>query len=240
MYEWTTEQRYASYSTYSKEYLADLRKKQANSRWHLGYHIQPLSGLMNDPNGFSYFNNEWQLFYQNFPYGPVHGVKSWRHIASPDLLHWEDRGEGLMPHEPYTTQGVYSGSAIPVGDRLFIMYTGNVRTEDGGRISTQLGAWMDKDGNIEEIPEPLIAHQPDWYTGHFRDPQIIHQNGQYYAILGAQQESRTGRILIYHAPQPEGPWTLQGPLDFGYDNLGCYMVECPNLAFVDGKVALLF
>ncbi|WP_125709902.1 sucrose-6-phosphate hydrolase [Lacticaseibacillus porcinae] len=239
MKKWTDMQRNARYETYSSQTLATLQAQQANSLWHLHYHLQPKSGLMNDPNGFVYANNRWHLAYQNFPYGAVHGLKSWHEISSDDLQHWQDDGVGLQPHAPYSTQGVYSGSAIAVGERCFLMYTGNVFTESGDRISTQLGAWVDADGTIDELATPLISAPPTGYTQHFRDPQILHQNGRYYAILGAQRQDLRGTILIYSAKQPEGPWQFEGPLDFGYESLG-YMIECPNLAFVDGKVALIF
>lgn len=125
-----------------------------------------------------------------------------------------------------------------IGQRQFLMYTGNVRTPDGDRISTQLGAWVEEDGTLTELTTPLISGQPEGYTAHFRDPQIMAHGGRYYAILGAQRADLRGTILMYSAPQPEGPWTLDGPLDFGADSLG-YMIECPNLAFVDGKVVLI-
>ncbi|WP_164507420.1 sucrose-6-phosphate hydrolase [Lacticaseibacillus songhuajiangensis] len=239
MKRWTTEERYAPYASYSQEELAELQNKQRTSKWHLNYHLQPQSGLMNDPNGFVYANGRWHVSYQNFPYGPVHGLKSWHEMSSTDLQHWQDDGLGLQPHAPYSTQGVYSGSAIAVGSHRFLMYTGNVRTSDGGRISSQLGAWVATDGSIHELSQPLIDGQPEGYTAHFRDPQILAHDGRYYAILGAQRADLRGTILVYSAPTPEGPWQFDGPLDFGFDSLG-YMIECPNLAFADGKVALIF
>lgn len=239
MKTWTTKQRYATYDTYSKKELDRLQKLQRDSKWHLAYHLQPKSGLMNDPNGFTYINGEWRLAYQNFPFGPVHGLKSWENLVSNDLQNWRYIGSGLQPHAPYSMQGVYSGSGLAQGERQFLMYTGNVRTEDGGRISTQLGAWVEPDGELHELSQPLISGQPNGYTAHFRDPQILERDGRYYAILGAQREDKRGTILVYSAERPEGPWQLDGPLDFGFDSLG-YMIECPNLAFVDGSVVLIF
>lgn len=238
MFKWTTQQRYATYDTYSPAVLTDLITAQQNSRWHLNYHIQPRSGLLNDPNGFTYFDHRWHLFYQNFPYGPVHGLKSWRHVSSSDLVHWHEDDLALTPQAPYSTQGVYSGSALPVNDQLFLMYTGNVRTEDGGRVSTQLGAWLNSEEQFGQTDLPLIT-QPMGYTPHFRDPQILHVNDHYYAILGAQRADLQGQILLYQADAVTGPWTLVGPLDLGHADLG-YMIECPNLAFVDGHVVLIF
>lgn len=238
MATWTTRQRYATYDTYSETTLQKLIAAQQDSRWHLNYHIQPRSGLLNDPNGFSYFNGRWHVFYQNFPFGAVHGLKSWRHLSSTDLVHWQEDDLTLDPQAPYSTQGVYSGSALPVNDQLFLMYTGNVRTTTGERISTQLGAWVDQNDQLRQSDLPLIT-QPNGYTAHFRDPQIFNVDGTYYAILGAQRSDLQGQILLYRSEQPTGPWSLVGPLDLGHTDLG-YMIECPNLAFVDGHVVLIF
>ncbi|NVY95594.1 sucrose-6-phosphate hydrolase [Lactobacillus sp. DCY120] len=237
MKTWTSKERYAPYASYSPAELECLQKRQAGSIWHLNYHIQPQSGLLNDPNGFAYFNQRWYLAYQNFPFGAVHGLKSWHYLSSPDLVHWREEDLFLEPQSPYSTHGVYSGSALPIDDQLFLMYTGNVRTPDGGRISTQVGNWLDQDQHLGTQEIPLIK-QPAGYTANFRDPQILFVDGQYYALIGAQTQSQKGAILLYQAAKPTGPWNLIGPLDLGED-LG-FMIECPNLAFVDGQVALIF
>ena len=86
--EWTREQRYRKYKDWDAQTLLDLQAQAATSPYQMHYHIHPLSGLLNDPNGFSYYNGEYHLFCQSYPFGPVHGVKSWIHFASPDLVHW--------------------------------------------------------------------------------------------------------------------------------------------------------
>jgi Beta-fructosidases (levanase/invertase) len=149
--KWTTALRYKPYQEWSKQELIDIKQKIDQSHWRLGYHIQPSTGLLNDPNGFSYFNNQWHLFYQSFPYGAVHGLKSWAHLTSDDLVHWQDHGPALLPGDAQDSHGAYSGSAIPVGDKLFMMYTGNVRDENWIRHPKQDGAWMDKDNQIKKF-----------------------------------------------------------------------------------------
>ena len=39
-----------------------------NSRYRLGYHVMPKYGWINDPNGFSYFDGYYHMFYQYYPY----------------------------------------------------------------------------------------------------------------------------------------------------------------------------
>ena len=62
-------------------------KRRPQFRLSNDYHLHPISGLVNDPNGFSYFNGEYHLFYQSYPFGAVHGLKSWVHFKSQDLVH---------------------------------------------------------------------------------------------------------------------------------------------------------
>ena len=86
---WTTTERYRAYESYSENELKTLRERVAQSPWHSTFHIEPETGLLNDPNGFSFFNGQWHLFYQHFPFGAVHGLKSWVHLTSTDLVHFE-------------------------------------------------------------------------------------------------------------------------------------------------------
>ena len=77
----------------------------ANSPWHTHYHVEPKTGLLNDPNGFSYFNGKWILFYQNFPFGAAHGLKSWVQLESDDLVHFSETGVKVLPDTPLDSHG---------------------------------------------------------------------------------------------------------------------------------------
>ncbi|MBT8916820.1 beta-fructofuranosidase [Lactobacillus delbrueckii subsp. bulgaricus] len=127
----------------------------------------------------------------------MHGLKSWVHLTSSDLVHWENLGEAVYPDTPLDSHGAYSGSAKAIGDKLFLMYTGNVRDENWVRHSYQVGAWMDEEGKATKLETPLI-NSPEHVTEHFRDPQILEHDGKYYAILGAQdKETKAGKISLY-------------------------------------------
>lgn len=237
--KWTTKLRYLPYKDWPAEQIADIKQNINNSHWRLGYHIQPSSGLMNDPNGFSYFNNQWHLFYQSFPYGPVHGLKNWTHLTSNDLVNWQDHGPILLPGDAQDSHGAYSGSGIVVDDKLFLMYTGNVRDKDWVRHPKQDGAWLDKNNQLQKIATPLIDQVKSGFTDHFRDPQIIEHDGQYYCLIGARKKDDTGHVLVYRAPKVTGPWSYKTELKFTDKPMG-YMIECPNLVFVDDKPVLIF
>ena len=130
MREWTREERYGALDMKDLGRLEELHKQIQKSIWRCDYHVQTVTGLMGDTNGFSYFNNRWHLFYQWFPYGAVHGLKHWYHVSSPDLVTWRNEGLGIGPSELYDDKGVFSGSGYPEGDTLYLPYTGNHRDEN--------------------------------------------------------------------------------------------------------------
>lgn len=61
------EVRYRAYADWSEEEVVKITENVKKSPWHTSYHIEPKTGLLNDPNGFSYFNGKYTLFYQNWP-----------------------------------------------------------------------------------------------------------------------------------------------------------------------------
>ncbi|GLB46031.1 invertase [Philodulcilactobacillus myokoensis] len=235
---WTAERLNLPYDQWSKASVDQLKTKVRDSKWRLGYHIQPESGLLNDPNGFSYYNHQWHLFYQSFPFGPVHGLKSWAHLVSPDLIHWQDVHQPMIPDSSNDRNGCYSGSALPINDQLFLMYTGNI-WDNGVRKAKQNGAFVNQDNQITKLAHPLIDQPSEGITGNFRDPQIIKHANYYYAIIGAQTDNRRGEILVYRSKYLDHGWYYYRKLDIGTNDLG-YMVECPNLVFIDGRPVIIF
>lgn len=235
--EWTRAKRYLPYHQWDAETLLDLQRQAANSPQQMHYHLHPISGLINDPNGFSYFNGEYHVFYQSYPFGPVHGLKSWVHFKSSDLIHWINLGLAVKPDSKADSHGAYSGSAMQIGDKLFLMYTGNHRDKNWIRTPYQIGAWMNKDGIVTD--KTVLFKNPDTITEHFRDPQIIKRDDKYYAILGAQdKQNKNGHIDVWQSENLKD-WNEIGFLQFSKNKMG-YMIECPNLVNVDDHAVLIF
>lgn len=237
------------------DHLADIPKDKIKreisltnkSPYRQNFHIESESGSLGDPNGFSYFNGNYHLFYQWSPLGfskePHYTQHGWKHLVSSDLIHWQDLGAGIESDTKFDRYGTYSGSAFPVKDKLFIMYTGNTWTntqsaDDWHRVPYQLGAWMDCNNKIKKENKPFIVGPLTGYTGHFRDPKVFKKDNKYYAVLGIQRDNQTGSAFLAESADL-CKWQNLGEIKTGYDNFG-YMWECPDYYELEGKGVLAF
>ena len=238
MKQWTKEERYRVLK--SAEELRPLHERIIHSDYRQHYHIQAVTGLLNDPNGFVFHDGVWHLFYQWCPWGAVHGLKYWYHTTSEDLVSWKNAGVCIRPDTEFDNKGAYSGSALPTADSVYLYYTGNHRDEDWTRRPYTCLVELNDDGSAAKLP-PLFGMNED-YTEHQRDPKIIHnkENGKYYIVLGAQTKDKRGCILIYSSDSAAEGWSFAGELkvpgfedfgdntrfhvlDFGFDS---YAAEC--------------
>lgn len=213
--------------------------RAAADRHRPAWHLAPTVGLMNDPNGFIQFNGRYVLCYQWNPLACAHGAKFWGQWSSADLVHWRHEPLALAPAEEYESHGCYSGSAVDNQGVLTLVYTGNVKFADGGRTAWQCLAEQQSDGSFRKLG-PVLA-LPEGYTGHVRDPKVWQHDGQWYMVLGAQDQQLQGKVLLLRSADLHD-WTLLGEIagsrvnglgDFGY------MWECPDLFTLDDSDVLL-
>ncbi|MEY8370713.1 sucrose-6-phosphate hydrolase [Aerococcaceae bacterium 50-4] len=232
--------RYRNYQDWSEDYINELNELASQSPWRNHYHIEPKTGLLNDPNGFSLYKGEWQLFYQYFPFGPVHGLKSWYRLTSKDLIHWEEGEIVLFPDSSLDSHGAYSGSAVSDGEDLRLFYTGNVRDKDWSRHPKQNTVTFNPDkGGLAE--KRLIIDEIDQATDHFRDPMYFTAHGKSWLVIGGQRKTdEKGTLYLYQAdPNDLAEWTFHSELSLAQAD-SAYMFECPNINHVDDKVFVTF
>ena len=207
------------------------------------FHLTPLTGWMNDPNGFCYYHGQYHLFYQYNPYDTEWDAMHWGHAVSHDLLHWTYLPAALAPDAPYDSFGCFSGSATELPDgRQLLMYTG-VRQEGGDKsreFQTQCIAVGDGTDYQKYEKNPVLgsnALPEDLSPYDFRDPKIWRtENGAYRCVVGARREDKRGVLLQYES-QDGFEWRYVGVLAENDGRFGL-MWECPDFFPLDGKHVL--
>ncbi|HRP57369.1 glycoside hydrolase family 32 protein [Agriterribacter sp.] len=107
--------------------FAGSRKKQSSDRYRPLYHFVSPESTMNDPNGLSFWQGNWHLFYQAYP--PEDRRQHWGHAISKDLIHWKDLPYAIYPGPE---RAVYSGATLVEENRVIAMYHG---TEVGNMVA---------------------------------------------------------------------------------------------------------
>ncbi len=213
--------------------------KAVKDKYYPCWHLAPVTGLLNDPNGFCFDGEYYHLFYQWNPLSCEHKNKCWGHWRSKDLITWQHQPIALLPDEFYDKDGCYSGSAVIYQGQLTLCYTGNVKFQDGTRTAWQCLAVENKQGGFDKLG-PVLG-LPEGYSGHVRDPKIWQHNDIWYMVLGAQTLDKQGKVLLYRASHLY-QWQLVGELagsHLGGLNDAGYMWECPDLFELDGHFILL-
>ena len=210
------------------------------------FHLSARVGWMNDPNGFSFYQGRYHLFYQYHPYDSHWGPMHWGHAVSKDLLRWEYLPAAMAPDMPYDREGCFSGSAIGLEDgRHLLMYTG-VSEEmgpDGAphMVQTQNLAFGDGIEYTKYAGNPVItaADLPEGGSRYdFRDPRLWREaDGSYRAIIANDGADCGGQMLMYRSDDL-AHWTLDHVVARNGGRLGL-MWECPDLFELDGTHVLL-
>lgn len=202
-------------------------------------HLKAPGNWINDPNGFIYYNGEYHLFYQHFPYAPRWGTMHWGHAVSPDLVHWEHLGVALLPTKDYDRNGVFSGSALEMGGRLHLYYTAvqyeqplreDIHLPDSDRFQASQAMvispdgrhfdnWGDKRQIIPVLTDPAFGDKKDT-----RDPKVWREADGCRMVLGSSREGQ-GRVLFFRSDDGLS-WTYAN--QFSAPELG-RVLECPDL-----------
>ncbi len=209
------------------------------------FHLASRVGWMNDPNGLSWHDGKYHMFYQYHPYDSHWGPMHWGHAVSADLLRWEYLPAAMAPDMPYDHDGCFSGSALTLPDgRHLLMYT-SVSREMGeaGQRTVQTQSLAFGDGvdyeKYEHNPVITSADLPEGGSRtDFRDPKIWQaKDGSYRALIANNHPGVGGRMLLYESADLFH-WRLRSVLAENHYRLG-QMWECPDFFELDGKYVLL-
>lgn len=205
------------------------------------FHAAPPVGWCNDPNGWSWFGEQYHLFYQYHPYDTTWGPMHWGHTVTKDFLHWQDLPCALAPDASFDANGCFSGGAVEWQGKQLLLYTG-VMPEGDGEIQQQCLALGDGE-NYKKAPAPVLTcdEQPAGASRKdFRDPFLFTQEGVLYMLLGGRGPNGHGRLLLYRNPRPDDPaarWEFVQVLAENDGSLGS-MWECPGLFPLEGRTVV--
>ena len=199
-------------------------KGQYDEPWRPQFHFTPPLGWNNDPNGLSYRDGEWHMFYQHNPFGVRWGNMHWGHAVSKDLVHWNDLGDVIAPddHGP-----MFSGSAVVDHGNTsgfgkgahVLIYTA------AGRPHTQRVAWSLDGRNYAKWPKAAVEGRPDAN----RDPKVVwYAPGRHWvmAVYGEVEKGRHGVSLF--ASKNLKDWTLASNVPGDLFDEGKFLYECPD------------
>ncbi len=209
------------------------------------FHLTPRCGWMNDPNGLSFYNGEYHLFYQYYPYETVWGPMHWGHAVSRDMITWKYLPAAMAPDTEYDGAGCFSGSAIETEDgKHLLVYTGVRKEQDENgdirEIQTQCVAVGDGVNYEKYAANPVITEDslPEGAGRYdFRDPKVWKENGKYYMIVGNKTVDKDGQLLQY-VSDDGFKWAYDKLVIKNNHRFGV-MWECPDYFSLDGKQVLL-
>jgi beta-fructofuranosidase len=195
-------------------------------------HPRPRCGWINDPNGVSFVDGRYHVFFQFNPDSARHHRICWGHLSSRDLLHWEEHPVALRPQPGGPDEfGCWSGVVTVDAGIPTAVYSG-VRDANGrsevtlARGSRDLVQWR-QDGVVAAgMPDdPEVAA--------VRDPFLFEFAGHRWAVQGAGLASGHAGLLLYGADDLErweyhGVWlTSKEPV--AAEVAAADIWECPQL-----------
>lgn len=220
-----------------------IEKNKVPAEQKPAFHVTAPVGWINDPNGFSVYQNKYHLFYQFHPYSDVWGPMHWGHCVTQDFIKWADLPVAIAPDESFDADGCFSGSAIETDGDHILVYTGVYEEEtDGGKQIYQNQCLAFGDGvNYKKLQNnPIIDGDmmPAGFSREdFRDPKIWFDDGTYYLVVGNRKSDGLGQIVLFES---------ENLRDWQYitviaENDGSYgrMWECPDFFELDGKNVLI-
>lgn len=216
-------------------------------------HLCAPKNWINDPIGFIYYQGNYHLFYQYFPYGCSWGTMHWRHAISTDLAHWQDLGIALYPSKEYDQNGCFSGSTIEVNQKMYIYYTSvkylnpnpeniHVTIDDAFLASQSMLISEDGftfDNNKKTCIIPAFKEGEVGHPTHTRDPKVWRYKNTYYMVLASkyldEKKQYQGQLLFYTSDDGT-KWKYQN--NYRKITLGD-MWECPDIFSVGDQQLLI-
>ena len=211
----------SGFTCWKKMQFSDTFDTANREKYRPVYHHTPAWGWMNDPNGMSYKDGVWHLYFQYNPYGSQWENMTWGHSTSTDLIHWTFQG---APIEADAWGTIFSGSAVVDHNNtsgfgkgaVVAMYT------SAGENQTQSIAYSNDNGQTftkYDGNPVLTSNTPD-----YRDPHVFwNEDIKRWNMIMAE-----GQHMDIYSSADLKEWKLESQFGAEYGNHGGVW-ECPDL-----------
>ncbi len=202
-------------------------------------HFTALKNWLNDPNGWSYYNGEYHLFYQHNPYSVEWGNMSWGHAITKDFVHWRHLPLAMVRDQDYDASGVFSGSAIVEDNKHYLLYTGVANEQFDYEQSQCMAVSQDGINYTKYTINPVL--RPNGKTNSlldYRDPKLW-KTGSNYTFVLSTKDDKGGKVEVYNMTSLEEPTAISYRGAFQNEGFG-YMWECPDYFELDGQGIMIF
>lgn len=222
--------------------LSDTFDTSNREYYRPAYHMTPTYGWMNDPNGMTYLNGEYHLFYQYNPYGSKWGNMHWGHVVSKDMIHWEQLDpaiardnygqifsgssivaripEGAGTDDPFLAETLVPGNGTE-GDFIASYYTSdNWRQPRELQEQQSYAVSMDGGRTYRKYGAPVLKSDG---RRDFRDPKLFwnDQRGEWGMIVSADNE------MQFYGSKNLRDWEYVSAFGDGY-GVQPRQFECPD------------
>jgi fructan beta-fructosidase len=212
--------------------------------WKPRIHFSDGPLWINDPNGPILLHGQYNLFFQNNPYGDRWGHMSWGHAKSDDLVHWKTlpvalpEANGVAIFSGSTVEDAHNTSGL-CGDPkekktpgcLIAIYTGNSDLGPGGNRQNQNLAYS-LDGGVtwtKYAKNPVL----DLGLKDFRDPKVFWHGPTKIWVMTVAISDR--HAVRFYRSENLKDWKLLS--EFGPAGATGGVWECPDLMKLDVRDA---
>lgn len=199
------------------------------------FHLTPAVGWMNDPNGFSFYNGEYHLFYQYFPFDVKWGPMHWGHAVTDDFLHWKYLPAAIAPDAPEDNIGCFSGGAVTAPDgRLALIYTGVSGTDEDVTQNQCLAVWNGSDYEKKGVVIDGMSLPEGFSRKDFRDPKVTWDGRRYHMTAVSRAADGCGQMLRFSSMDLVH-WNYEGIAAHNKDARYGIMWECAEELRISGR-----
>lgn len=198
------------------------------------YHLMAPIGWINDPNGFSEFNDKYHLFYQYNPYSAEWNTMHWGHQTTKDFIKWTLEDVALAPDKEYDQNGCFSGTAFVEDGVQYLAYTAVTDFQNQALAYSKDGVTYKKLDNLLLDGKSL----PNGFSNNdFRDPKLFKRDGKYYIICGNKDNKNNKQLIMFEATDVKGPYKFVGTI-YKRNDLGG-ILECPDILTINDNDILI-